>query len=64
MEAASPAMSYRVEIGPQAEIQLDGLDTAIGASVDRKILWLSENAGTDMLGIKRMRYPMDVILQC
>ena len=37
-------MPYRVEIGPAAEAQLDGLDAAIGASVERKILWLAANA--------------------
>ena len=37
-------MSYRVEIGLQADAQLTKLDAAIGASVERKILWLSENA--------------------
>ena len=36
-------MPYRVEIGPQAAQQLDGLDAAIGAR-ERKILWLAENA--------------------
>ena len=37
-------MSYRVEIGSQADAQLAELDAAIGASVERKILWLAENA--------------------
>jgi mRNA interferase RelE/StbE len=37
-------MSYRIEIGSHAETQLAALDAAIGASVERKILWLSENA--------------------
>jgi mRNA interferase RelE/StbE len=37
-------MSYKIEIGPKAETQLAGLDAAIGASVERKILWLSQNA--------------------
>jgi mRNA interferase RelE/StbE len=37
-------MPYHVEIGSQADEQLAGLDSAIGASVERKILWLSENA--------------------
>jgi mRNA-degrading endonuclease RelE of RelBE toxin-antitoxin system len=37
-------MPYRVEIGPQAESQLAELDAAIGTSVERKILWLAENA--------------------
>ncbi len=37
-------MPYRVEIGSKADAQLAELDPAIGASVERKILWLSENA--------------------
>jgi mRNA interferase RelE/StbE len=37
-------MPYRVEIGSRADAQLAELDSAIGASVERKILWLSENA--------------------
>jgi mRNA-degrading endonuclease RelE of RelBE toxin-antitoxin system len=37
-------MAYRVEIGPRADAQLAGLDPIIGASVERKIFWLSENA--------------------
>jgi mRNA interferase RelE/StbE len=37
-------MSYRVEIGSRADAQLAELDSAIGASVERKIQWLAENA--------------------
>ena len=37
-------MSYQVEIGSKANSQLAALDAAIGASVERKILWLAENA--------------------
>ena len=37
-------MPYRVEIGSGADAQLAALDSAIGASVERKILWLAENA--------------------
>ena len=37
-------MSYRVEIGSRADAQLAELDPAIGESVERKILWLAENA--------------------
>jgi mRNA interferase RelE/StbE len=36
--------AYRIEIGPKAEAQLAKLDPAIAASVERKILWLSQNA--------------------
>lgn len=37
-------MPYEVEIGPQAAKQLTELDVTIGASVERKILWLADNA--------------------
>jgi mRNA interferase RelE/StbE len=37
-------MPYRVEIGSNAKAQLAELDAAIGASVERKIQWLAENA--------------------
>ncbi|MGH7975092.1 MAG: type II toxin-antitoxin system RelE family toxin [Limisphaerales bacterium] len=37
---------YNIEIGQQADAQLAKLDTAIGASVERKISWLGQNAAT------------------
>jgi mRNA interferase RelE/StbE len=37
-------MRYQVEVGGKADAQLAGLDAAIGASVERKIQWLAENA--------------------
>ena len=37
-------MDYRIEIGPKAETQLADLEAAIAASIERKILWLAENA--------------------
>ena len=37
-------MPYQVEVGGKADAQLAGLDAAIGASVERKIQWLAENA--------------------
>ena len=37
-------MPYRVEVGSKADVQLAELDSAIGASVERKIFWLAENA--------------------
>ena len=43
-------MSYRVEIGSRADAQLAELDSAIGASVERKILWLAENAAVMIHG--------------
>ena len=37
-------MLYRVEVGTKADAQLATIDSAIGASVERKIAWLAENA--------------------
>jgi hypothetical protein len=37
-------LSYQVEIGGKADAQLAGLDSAIGAGVERKIQWLADNA--------------------
>ena len=37
-------MPYRVEIGFRAAAQLEELDAVAGASVERKIQWLAENA--------------------
>ena len=39
-------MSYRIEVGPRANAQLAELDAAVGASVERKILWLGQNAAS------------------
>jgi mRNA interferase RelE/StbE len=39
-------VAYRVEIGSRADAQLAELDAAIGSSVERKIVWLAENAET------------------
>jgi len=37
-------MAYRIEVGPKARTQLDELDAAVGAAVERKIIWLAQNA--------------------
>jgi mRNA interferase RelE/StbE len=39
-------MAYRVEVGPKARTQLDELDAAVGAAVERRIIWLAQNAAT------------------
>ena len=36
--------AFRVEIGRKADAQLVALDPVIGASVERRIQWLAENA--------------------
>ena len=56
-------MSYRVEIGSRAEAQLAELDPAIGASVERKILWLAENA-TVMVHRRLVGMPDDLSGLC
>jgi mRNA interferase RelE/StbE len=39
-------MSYRVEIGSKAAAQLARIDSIIGETLERKIIWLSENAAS------------------
>jgi mRNA interferase RelE/StbE len=39
-------MPFRVEVGADADAQLAALDPVIGASVERRILWLAENAAS------------------
>jgi mRNA interferase RelE/StbE len=56
-------MSYRVEIGSRADAQLAELDTAIGASVERKILWLAENAAV-MIHRRLVGMPEDLAGLC
>jgi mRNA interferase RelE/StbE len=52
-------MAYEVEIGSKADAQLAGLDAAIGASVERKILWLAQNAA-DMIHRRLTGMPPDL----
>ncbi len=56
-------MSYRVEIGPQAEIQLSNLDSAIAESIERKILWLADNA-TNIIHRRLVGMPKDLLGLC
>jgi hypothetical protein len=37
-------MAYRVEVGPKANAQLSELGSTIGSAVERKIIWLAQNA--------------------
>jgi mRNA interferase RelE/StbE len=41
-------MPFQVEIGSKADAQLSALDAAVGASIERKIQWLAENAAAMM----------------
>ena len=56
-------MSYRVEIGSRADAQLAELDFAIGESVERKILWLAENAAV-MIHRRLVGMPDDLAGLC
>ncbi len=37
-------MAYRVEVGPGASIQLEKLNATVLSAVERKIIWLAQNA--------------------
>jgi mRNA interferase RelE/StbE len=52
-------MSYKIEVGSKADQQLAGLDAAIGASVERKIFWLGENA-TSIVHRRLVGMPKDL----
>jgi mRNA interferase RelE/StbE len=52
-------MPFHVEIGAQAETQLAELDSTIGSMVERKILWLAENAAS-MLHRRLVGMPDDL----
>jgi mRNA interferase RelE/StbE len=56
-------MSYRVEIGSRADAQLAELDSAIGTSVEHKILWLAENAAV-MIHRRLVGMPDDLAGLC
>jgi mRNA interferase RelE/StbE len=55
--------TYAIEIGAKADTQLAELDAAIGASVERKILWLSQNAAV-MLHRRLVGMPDDLSGLC
>jgi mRNA-degrading endonuclease RelE of RelBE toxin-antitoxin system len=56
-------MPYQVEVGGKADAQLAGLDAAIGASVERKIHWLAENAAV-MVQRRLVGMPEDLAGLC
>lgn len=56
-------MPYRVEIASKADAQLAHLDAAIGASVERKIQWLAENAAV-MVHRRLVGIPQDLAGLC
>ena len=56
-------MAYRVEVGPKASIQLDELHPAIGAAIERKIIWLAQNAAV-MIQRRLVGMPDDLAGLC
>ncbi|MBA3960398.1 MAG: type II toxin-antitoxin system RelE/ParE family toxin [Chthoniobacterales bacterium] len=59
-------MAYRVEVGRKADAQLQEVDSSIGAALERKILWLAQNAAVmihrrlvgmpeDLAGLNKLR---------
>ncbi len=56
-------MSYQVEVGKKADAQLAELDAAIGASIERKILWLANNA-TSIVHRRLVGMPDDLAGLC
>jgi mRNA-degrading endonuclease RelE of RelBE toxin-antitoxin system len=56
-------MPHQVEVGGKADAQLAGLDAAIGASVERKIHWLAEDAAV-MVHRRLVGMPEDLAGLC
>jgi mRNA interferase RelE/StbE len=56
-------MAYRVEVSPKANAQLNDLDSAVGLAVERKIVWLAENAAA-MLHRRLAGMPDDLAALC
>lgn len=56
-------MAYRIEVGPKADAQLGELDPAVGSAVERKVLWLSENAAV-MIHRRLVGMPDDLAGLC
>jgi len=52
-------MAYRVEVGQNAGAQLSELDPSVGAAVERKIIWLAQNAA-DMIHRRLVCMPDDL----
>jgi len=56
-------MAYRVEVGQNAGAQLSELDPSVGAAVERKIIWLAQNAA-DMIHRRLVGMPDDLAGLC
>ena len=63
MEATPCLMAYEVEIGPKASAQLSELDPTVASAVERKIIWLSQNA-VDMIHRRLVGMPDDLAALC
>ncbi len=56
-------MAYRVEVGRKARAQLGELDATVGAAVERKIIWLAQNAAV-MIHRRLVGMPEDLAGLC
>jgi mRNA interferase RelE/StbE len=56
-------MAYQVEVGQKAGAQLSELDPSVGAAVERKIIWLAQNAA-DMIHRRLVGMPDDLAGLC
>jgi mRNA interferase RelE/StbE len=56
-------MAYRIEVGPQASAQLSELDSTLGSAVERKIIWLAQNAAV-MIHRRLVGMPDDLAALC
>jgi mRNA interferase RelE/StbE len=56
-------MAYRVEVGQKAGAQLSELDPSVAAAVERKIIWLVQNAA-DMIHRRLVGMPEDLAGLC
>lgn len=59
MEAAVHFVRYRIEIAPKAAEQLATIGANVAASIERKILWLSESAA-EMVHRRLVGLPSDL----
>ena len=63
VEAPPRPMAYRVEVGRKARAQLDELDPIVGSAIERKIIWLAENAAV-MIHRRLVGMPEDLAGLC
>ncbi len=56
-------MAYRIEVGPRASAQLSALDPTVGSAVERKIIWLAQNAAA-MIHRRLVGMPDDLAGLC